>query len=50
MTFDEVCRRAGGRRRYHAERARARDRRQLLVMSLLLQRNWKTYGYGRLLR
>ncbi len=46
MTFDEVCRRAGGRRRYHAERARVRNRRQLVVMAVLLKLNWKSYGYG----
>jgi len=29
QTFDAACKRAAGRRRYHAQRRRARDKRQL---------------------
>jgi len=48
-TFEEACKRASGRRRYHAQRRRARDKRQLLVMDILLQLKWQHYGVGRIL-
>lgn len=48
-TFEEACKRAAGRRRYHAQRRRARDKRQLLVMDILLQLKWQHYGVGRIL-
>lgn len=48
-TFEEACKRAAGRRRYHAQRRRARDKRQLVIMGILVQRNWQYYGIGRTL-
>jgi hypothetical protein len=48
-TFDAVCRRAAGRRRYHAQRRRARDKRQLIVLGVLVDLKWQSYGTGRLL-
>jgi len=48
-TFEQACKRAAGRRRYHAERRRKRDERQLLVMDMLLRVNWQSYGIGRVL-
>jgi len=47
--FNQVCKRAAGRRRYHARRRRRRDARQLLVMEALLKLGWKSYGAGRVL-
>lgn len=47
--FDEVCKRAAGRRRYHAQRRRARDERQLINMGILAKLNWPRYGIGRTL-
>jgi hypothetical protein len=46
-TFDAACKRAAGRRGYHAQRRRARDRRQLNIMGILLKLNWPSYGIGR---
>ena len=37
MTFDEVCRRAGGRRRYNAERQRGAEKRRAEVARLLVK-------------
>lgn len=48
-TFDAVCRRAAGRRRYHAQRRRERDKRQLIVLGVLVLLKWQSYGVGRLL-
>jgi len=48
-TFDAVCRRAAGRRRYHAQRRRARDKRQLIVLGVLVHLKWQSYGFGRAL-
>jgi hypothetical protein len=48
-TFEEACKRAAGRRRYHAQRRCARDKRQLLIMDILVQLNWQHYGAGRIL-
>lgn len=48
-TFDAACKRAAGRRRYHAHRRRARDKRQLVIMGVLVQLNWNSYGLGRVL-
>lgn len=48
-TFDAVCRRAAGRRRYHAQRRRERDKRQLIVLGVLVHLKWQSYGVGRLL-
>jgi len=48
-TFEEACKRAAGRRRYHAQRRRARDKRQLAIMDILVQLNWQHYGVGRIL-
>jgi hypothetical protein len=48
-TPQEIYKRAAGRRRYHAKRRRARDKRQLAIMKILVQRNWKHYGMGRIL-
>jgi hypothetical protein len=44
-----ACKRAAGRRRYHAQRRRARDDRQLLIMAILVRLNWPGYGIGRTL-
>jgi hypothetical protein len=49
VTFEEACKRAAGRRRYHAQRRRARDKRQLLIMGILVDLNWPGYGIGRVL-
>lgn len=48
-SFEEVCKRAAGRRRYHAKRRRARDKRQLMIMGILVTLNWPRYGMGRIL-
>jgi hypothetical protein len=49
-TFEQACKRAAGRRRYHAKRRRARDKRQLLIMSIFVDLNWRPhYGIGRTL-
>jgi hypothetical protein len=48
-TFEQACKRAAGRRRYHAQRRRARDKRQLVIMGILVQLNWQHYGIGRTL-
>lgn len=48
-TFEAACKRATGRRRYHAQRRRARDKRQLIVLGVLLQLKWRSYGVGRTL-
>ena len=48
-TFRGVCKRAAGRRRYHAQRRRARDKRQLVVLGVLVQLKWQSYGVGRIL-
>lgn len=48
-TFDQVCKRAAGRRRYHAQRRRERDNRQLAIMGVLVQTKWQHYGMGRAL-
>jgi hypothetical protein len=48
-TFDAACRRAAGRRRYHAQRRRARDKRQLTVLGVLVHLEWQSYGIGRVL-
>lgn len=45
-TFDAACKRAAGRRRYHALRRRARDKRQLVVLTVLVDLNWQSYGIG----
>lgn len=37
MTFDEVCRRAGGRRRYNIRRQRAAFERRATVARLLVE-------------
>ena len=42
QTFDAACKRAAGRRRYHAQRRRARDKRQLTVMAVLVEVNWQS--------
>lgn len=47
--FDEVCKRAAGRRRYQAERRYAQDERQLVVLTELLRLEWRSYGFGRIL-
>lgn len=46
-SFEQACKRAAGRRRYHAQRRRARDERQLVIMGILVQLNWQHYGIGR---
>ena len=46
-TLKQACNRAAGRRRYHAQRRRARDERQLVIMDILVQLNWQHYGIGR---
>ena len=48
-TFEQACKRAAGRRRYHAKRQRARDERQLVIMGLLSEIGWANYGAGRIL-
>jgi len=48
-TPQEIYKRAASRRRYHAQRRRVRDERQLAIMKSLVQRNWKHYGIGRIL-
>jgi hypothetical protein len=48
-TFEQACKHAAGRRRYHAQRRRARDERQLVIMGILVQLNWQHYGIGRTL-
>jgi hypothetical protein len=48
-TFEQACKRAAGRRRYHAQRRRLRDERQLLIMGILVRLNWPDYGIGRTL-
>jgi len=48
-TLDEACKRAAGRRRYHAKRRRMRDKRQLLIPGILVELNWPHYGIGRVL-
>jgi hypothetical protein len=48
-TFDAACKRAAGRRRYHAERRRARDKRQLVILAVLVDLKWQSYGVGRVL-
>jgi hypothetical protein len=46
-TCDEAYKRAAGRRRYHAKRRRTRDKRQLIIMGILVRLNWPSYGIGR---
>jgi hypothetical protein len=46
-TFEEAYKRAAGRRRYHAKRRRMRDKRQLIIMGILVELNWPSYGIGR---
>ena len=46
-TFEEACRRAAGRRRYHAQKRRARDKRQLIILGVLVDLEWQSYGVGR---
>jgi len=46
-TSEEALKRAAGRRRYHAKRRRMRDKRQLIIMRILLKLNWPSYGIGR---
>lgn len=47
MTFDQICRRAGGRRRYHAQRQKVQRERQMVLLALLVQLNWQNlYGMG----
>jgi hypothetical protein len=46
-TFEQACKRAAGRRRYNAQRQRARDQRQLGIMGILVELNWPRYGIGR---
>jgi len=48
-TFKGICKRAGGRRRYNAQRQGVRDQRQLLVMEVLLESHWQSYGLGKIL-
>jgi hypothetical protein len=48
-SFEQVCKRAAGRRRHNALRRRARDRRQLAIMGILVDLNWPSYGIGRIL-
>jgi hypothetical protein len=48
-TFRGVCKRAAGRRRYHAQRRRERDKRQLIVLGVLVHLKWQSYGVGRIL-
>lgn len=48
-TFEQAYKRAAGRRRYHARRRRARDERQLVIMGILVQLHWRSYGFGRIL-
>jgi hypothetical protein len=48
-TFKGICKRAGGRRRYNAQRQGVRDQRQLLVMEVLLESQWQSYGFGKIL-
>ncbi len=45
--FADVCKRANGRRRYHAERQKVQWERQREVLSELEQANWETFGQGR---
>lgn len=47
--FEGVCKRAAGRRRYHAERQRTQSKRQWEVLKELEQANWESYGLGRTL-
>jgi hypothetical protein len=47
--FDEACKRAGGRRRYQAERQKAQWQRQVKVLRELEESNWESYGMGRML-
>jgi predicted DNA-binding transcriptional regulator YafY len=46
-SFNDICKRAAGRRRYHAGRQRAQFTRQLKVLKELQQANWENYGLGR---
>jgi hypothetical protein len=48
-TFEQACKRAAGRRRYHATRRRVRDNRQLQIMDILVHLGWPKYGIGRAL-
>jgi hypothetical protein len=48
-TFEQACKRASGRRRYHARRRRVRDKRQMVIMGILVDLNWPGYGIGQLL-
>ncbi|HEV7746107.1 MAG TPA: hypothetical protein VGO56_13995 [Pyrinomonadaceae bacterium] len=47
MTFEQACKRKGGRRRYQAQLQRARDERQLIIMVILVEMNWPRHGIGR---
>src|SRR5258708_33459296 len=47
--FTDVCKRAAGRRRYHAERQKIQWERRRRVLSELEQANWETYRMGRTL-
>jgi len=47
--FDEVCRRAAGRRRYHATRQKKQFERQMKVLGELERADWENYGMGRML-
>ncbi len=47
MTFNEACKRAGGRRRYQAMRQRAQQQRQLVLLAVMVKYKWQNiYGKG----
>ena len=46
---NEAYKRAAGRRRYHAERQRARDKRHLKIMRIMSESDWPLYGAGKIL-
>jgi hypothetical protein len=49
LSSDDAYKRAAGRRRYLAERRRARDKRHLKIMRIMSESNWPLYGLGRIL-
>lgn len=44
MNWDSICRRAGGRRRYNAQRQHQAALRRLRVGALMNQLGWFTHG------
>jgi hypothetical protein len=48
-SFNDVCKRAAGRRRHLADRRAVQDERRLQVLDVLLNLEWQSYGVGRVL-